>query len=230
MIGQFTWKVVMAAQLRIDAMQVFIVDDDSSVRDALSLLLRIEGFSPFVFGDAGSFLDAFRRRQPVCIILDINLPGESGLEVLRELAVERTPPPVVVISGQGDIATVVSAMKFGAIDFLQKPFAANAMVDRVREAVATYRRAKEGHIEGLADFAGRHRLTVRERDVLQQVAQGASNKEAGRRLGISPRTVEVHRARIMDKLCAKNAADLMRIVMSEETGRRPRVRLSTLSA
>ena len=113
-MGQFTWKVVMAAQLRIDAMQVFIVDDDSSVRDALSLLLRIEGFSPFVFGDAGSFLDAFRRRQPVCIILDINLPGESGLEVLRELAVERPPPPVVVMSGQGDIATVVSAMKFGA--------------------------------------------------------------------------------------------------------------------
>ena len=220
----------MAAQLQVDVAVVFIVDDDPSVRDALSLLLRIEGFAPRVFGDAGSFLEAFRQRQPACVVLDVNLPDESGLQVLRELAVERTPPPVVVMSGQGDIATVVAAMKFGAIDFLQKPFSANAMADRVREAVTAYRRARAEHIEGLADFAGRHRLTGRERDVLQQVAQGASNKEAGRRLGISPRTVEVHRARIMDKLGAKNAADLMRIVMSEETSKRSTALLSVASA
>lgn len=219
----------MAAQLQADAPTVFIVDDDPSVRDALSLLLRIEGFAPRAFGDAGSFLEAFRQRQPACVILDVNLPDESGLQVLRELAVER-PPPVVVMSGHGDIATVVAAMKFGATDFLQKPFAASAMADRVREAVTAYRRSREEHIEGLADFAGRHRLTGRERDVLQQVAQGASNKEAGRRLGISPRTVEVHRARIMDKLGAKNAADLMRIVMSEEASRRPAALLSAASA
>lgn len=220
----------MAAQLPADAAAVFIVDDDPSVRDALSLLLRIEGFAPRAFGDAGSFLEVFRQRQPACVILDVNLPDESGLHVLRELAAERSPPPVVVMSGHGDIATVVAAMKFGATDFLQKPFAASAMADRVREAVTAYRRSKDEHIEGLADFAGRHRLTGRERDVLQQVAQGASNKEAGRRLGISPRTVEVHRARIMDKLGAKNAADLMRIVMSEETGRRPAPLLSAASA
>ncbi|MGB3045027.1 MAG: response regulator [Xanthobacteraceae bacterium] len=220
----------MAAQLQADAAAVFIVDDDPSVRDALSLLLRIEGFAPRAFGDAGSFLEAFRQGQPTCVILDVNLPDESGLQVLREMATERTPPPVVVMSGHGDIATVVAAMKFGATDFLQKPFAASAMADRVREAVAAYRRTREEHIEGLADFAGRHRLTGRERDVLQQVAEGASNKEAGRRLGISPRTVEVHRARIMDKLGAKNAADLMRIVMSEETGRRPTALLSAASA
>lgn len=219
----------MAAQLQADAAPVFIVDDDPSVRDALSLLLRIEGFAPCAFGDAGSFLEAFRQRQPACVILDVNLPDESGLQVLREMANER-PPPVVVMSGHGDVATVVAAMKFGAADFLQKPFAASAMADRVREAVAAYRRNREEHIEGLADFAGRHRLTGRERDVLQQVAQGASNKEAGRRLGISPRTVEVHRARIMDKLGAKNAADLMRIVMSEETSRRSSALLSAASA
>lgn len=219
----------MAAQLQVDAAAVFIVDDDPSVRDALSLLLRIEGFAPRAFGDAGSFLEAFRLRQPACVILDVNLPDESGLQVLREMASER-PPPVVVMSGHGDIATVVAAMKFGATDFVQKPFAASAMADRVREAVTAYRRSREEHIEGLADFAGRHRLTGRERDVLQQVAQGASNKEAGRRLGISPRTVEVHRARIMDKLGAKNAADLMRIVMSEETNRHPTALLSAASA
>lgn len=211
----------MLIQPQIDDAAVFIVDDDPSVRDALSLLLRIEGFAPRAFGDAGSFLEALGTRHPACVVLDVNLPDESGLRVLRELAAERAPPPVVVMSGQGDIATVVAAMKFGAVDFLQKPFAASAMADRVRAAVAAYRRTREEHIEGLADFAGRHRLTGRERDVLQQVAQGASNKEAGRRLGISPRTVEVHRARIMDKLGAKNAADLMRIVLSEEKGKRP---------
>jgi len=189
------------------------------VRDTLSLLLRIEGLAPQAFGDAGSFLETVRRHHPACVILDINLPDESGLQVLRELATFRKPPPVVVMSGLGDIGTVVAAMKFGAVDFIQKPFVASVMIDRVREAVASYRRAKEEHIEGLVDFAGRHLLTGRERDVLLQVARGASNKEAGRTLGISPRTVEVHRARIMAKLGAKNAADLMRIVLSEE--RRP---------
>jgi len=195
---------------------VFIVDDDASVRDTLSLLLRIEGLAPQAFGDAGSFLETVRRHHPACVILDINLPDESGLQVLRELATFRKPPPVVVMSGLGDIGTVVAAMKFGAVDFIQKPFVASVMIDRVREAVASYRRAREEHIEGLVDFAGRHLLTGRERDVLLQVVQGASNKEAGRTLGISPRTVEVHRARIMAKLGAKNAADLMRIVLSEE--------------
>ena len=189
------------------------------MRDTLSLLLRIEGLAPQAFGDAGSFLETVRRHHPACVILDINLPDESGLQVLRELATFRKPPPVVVMSGLGDIGTVVAAMKFGAVDFIQKPFVASVMIDRVREAVASYRRAKEEHIEGLVDFAGRHLLTGRERDVLLQVARGASNKEAGRTLGISPRTVEVHRARIMAKLGAKNAADLMRIVLSEE--RRP---------
>ncbi len=221
----------MAAHLDFDASAVvFIVDDDESVRDALSLLLRIEGYLPRAFGDAGAFLDAVRQQQPCCIILDLNLPDEPGLRVLRQLAAIRTPsPPVVVISGHGDIATAVAAMKFGAVDFLEKPFAANAMIARVRDAVAVYRRAREVHIEGLTDFAGRHLLTCRERDVLLQVARGASNKEAGRRLGISPRTVEVHRARIMDKLGARNTADLMRIVLSEDTTRRPALLPAALS-
>lgn len=214
----------MAPQLQSDAAAVFIVDDDPSVCDALSLVFQIEGYAARAFGDAGSFLDAFRQQRPACVILDINLRGESGLRVLREIALEpRPPPPVLAISGQGDVATVVAAIKCGAIDFLQKPFAVNVMADRVREAVALDLRSREKHIEGLAHFAGRHRLTGRECDVLRQVTQGASNKEAGRQLGISPRTVEVHRARIMDKLGAKNAADLMRIVLSEElSGHSPR--------
>jgi FixJ family two-component response regulator len=194
---------------------VFIVDDDLSVRDALVLLLKIEGYAAQSFGDAASFLEALRSVPPACVILDLHLPGESGLDILRKLAAERLAAPVLVISSIADIATAVEAMKYGALDFLQKPFSSDAIVDRVRAAVKVWREARGGEIDGLANFPGRHLLTCREREVLSQVARGASNKEAGRRLGISPRTVEVHRARIMDKLGAKNTADLIRIVLSE---------------
>lgn len=193
---------------------IAIVDDDASVRDALSLLLKIEGFSSETFGDGDLFLEALQSVTPACVILDLHLPGRSGLTILRHLSETRFAPPVFVMSGQSDIAMAVEAMKLGARDFLEKPFAASTMIERVREAVMGYRRSTSGYIDGLADFQGRDLLTRRERDVLAQIANGASNKEAGRRLGISPRTIEVHRARIMDKLGAKNAADLMRIVLS----------------
>ena len=191
-----------------------IVDDDASVRDALSMLLKLEGFSSKTFGDGDSFLEAVAGVAPVGVILDLNLPGRSGLAVLKQLADMRFAPPVFVISGQSDIPMAVEAMKLGAIDFLEKPFSAGAMIDRVRDAVRIYCGSMSGYLDGLADFPGRDLLTKRERDVLVLIAGGASNKEAGRRLGISPRTIEVHRAHIMDKLCARNAADLMRIVMS----------------
>ncbi len=197
-----------------------IADDDKSVSDALALLLRLEGFATQSFSDGHAFLDAVRLKPPACVILDLQLPGYSGLNVLRDLAEMRFAPPVIVIAGHSDIPTAVSAMKRGALDFMEKPFAAS-VADRVREAVLAYRRSADGPIPGLGDFSGRHLLTSREREVLGQVASGASNKEAGRRLGISPRTIEVHRARIMAKLGAKNAADLMRIVLSKE-GRPPR--------
>lgn len=200
---------------------VFIVDDDKSVSDALTLLLRLEGFATQSFSDGLAFLESVRMKSPACVILDLQLPGYSGLDVLRDLAEMRFTPPVIVISGHSDVPTAVTAMKRGALDFMEKPFAASVMADRVREAVLAYRRSADGPVAGLGDFSGRHLLTSREREVLGQVASGASNKEAGRRLGISPRTIEVHRARIMTKLGAKNAADLMRIVLSKEA-RTPR--------
>jgi FixJ family two-component response regulator len=200
---------------------VVIVDDDISVRDALSLLFRVDGFATQTFSDGETFLDALPGIRPGCVILDLQLPGSSGLAVLRQLSERRFAPPVFVISGRSDVPTAVEVMKLGARDFLEKPFSASVMIDRVRDAAAAHRRASAGRIEGLADFPGRDRLTCRECDVLSQVAHGASNKEAGRRLGISPRTVEVHRASIMDKLGARNAADLIRIVLSEGLSRRP---------
>ncbi len=198
-----------------DEATIFIVGGDTSAGDTLILLLQNEGFKIQSFADGRSFLEAVRLNEPACVILDFELPGSSGLAVLKELSNTKFGVPTIVMSGQSDIATAVAAMKNGALDFFEKPFPAAAMLDRVRDAVAACRKSGSGTVHGLADFPGRHLLTDREREVLGQLAAGASNKEAGRRLGISTRTVEVHRARIMSKLGARNAADLMRIILSQ---------------
>ena len=194
---------------------VVVVDDDESVRDALSLLLKIEGFTSHTFEDGHSFIEAVPALSPACVVLDLHLPGWSGMEVLRRLTGLRIAAPVIMMSGRSDIALAVDAMKNGALDFLEKPFVASAMIDRIRDAVLGHRRISDAVIGGLANVTSLHLLTGRERDVLGLLAYGASNKEAGRRLGISPRTIEVHRARIMDKLGARNSADMMRIVLSD---------------
>jgi FixJ family two-component response regulator len=199
---------------------IFIVDDDAAVRDALMLLLRVEGFAPRCFADAGRFLDAIGAMTPACVILDLNLPGTPPLAILQQLAIQRFAAPVLVISGHSDIGLAVAAMKQGAADYLAKPFAAATIVARIRELVVEDRVNRADPLGGLGAFPGRDRLTHRECEVLAEVARGASNKEAGRRLRISPRTVEVHRARIMAKLGARNTADLMRIVLSEAGPRR----------
>jgi len=199
---------------------IFIVDDDNSVSDALTMLLRLEGFASLSFGDGLSFLDAVKHAPPDCVILDLQLPGFNGLSVLKELSAMRFAAPIIVISGVSDVSTAVAAMKNGALDFLEKPFSASAIAAKVHDAISARRRLAEISMPGFADFPGRNLLTGREREVLGLIANGASNKEAGRRLGISPRTIEVHRARIMNKLSAKNAADLMRIVLSHSSGQR----------
>jgi len=143
----------------------------------------------------------------------VQLPGASGLDLLRRLDAQHYPAPILVISGHGDIPTAIEAIRNGALDFIEKPFEAAALVARVRNAIDAWHSGNRKDSILARDFSGHERLTARERDVLEQIAQGASNKEAGRDLGISPRTIEVHRARIMEKLAAKNAADLMRIVL-----------------
>ena len=197
--------------------EIFIVDDDPAVRDALSVVLTLENYHVTSFADGGTFLAAARMRTPSCVILDVHMPGRSGLDILKDLNAEHYPAPILIISGQGDIPMAVDAVKSGALDFIEKPFDAETVVTRVGEAIAaTERRRDAGSPEALtASFPGRELLTPRECEVLGQIASGASNKEAGRLLGISPRTIEVHRARIMEKLNAKNAADLVRIVLSD---------------
>lgn len=199
--------------------EIFIVDDDPSVRDALAVVLSLEGFHVTCFSEGSAFLTTAQLRAPACIILDVHMPGRSGLDILKELNVAHYSAPIFIISGQGDIPMAVDAIKNGAFDFIEKPFDADTVVSRVRSAIAA--KAKLA-VDGTAskvvpdNFVGNDLLTPRERDVLVQIAAGASNKEAGRALGISPRTIEVHRARIMEKLGARNAADLVRIVLSED--------------
>ena len=197
--------------------EIFVVDDDPAVRETLSVVLSAGGYQVICFADGAALLAVARTRTPSCILLDVHIPGKSGLDILKELHGEDYPAPIFMISGQGDIAMAVSAIKNGALDFIEKPFRGSEIVGRVDEAIGAYARRQAHHTASKIaslHFPGREPLTRREREVLEQFASGASNKEAGRQLGISPRTIEDHRANIMKKLGARNAADLIRIVMS----------------
>jgi FixJ family two-component response regulator len=201
--------------------EIVIVDDDPAVRETLSLIFSREGYEVTCFADGASFLAAARVRVPACILLDVYIPGRSGLDILKDLNAGDYPAPVFIISGQGDIPMAVDAIKHGALDFIEKPFSGTAVAGRVRDAIAAWRFRMREQPAGdpvSLEFAGRKPLTRREGEVLAQLLTGASNKEVARQLGISPRTIEIHRAHIMGKLGAKNAADLVRIVMSERRG------------
>ena len=181
--------------------EIFVVDDDPAVRDTLSLVLSAGGYQVICFADGAALLAVARTRTPTCILLDVHIPGRSGLDILKELHGEDYPAPIFMISGQGDITMAVSAIKGGALDFIEKPFRGSEIVARLNEAIAAYtrRRAESDAASRIATlhFPGREPLTRREREVLEQFTAGASNKEAGRHLGISPRTIEDHRANIM---------------------------------
>ncbi|WP_024511773.1 response regulator [Bradyrhizobium sp. ARR65] len=198
--------------------EIFVVDDDPAVRETLSLVLSAAGYQVICFADGAALLAVARSRTPAAILLDVHIPGKSGLDILRELHGEDYPAPIFMISGQGDIAMAVSAIKNGALDFIEKPFRGSEIVARLDEAIGAYARRQAQSSSSIATlhFPGREPLTRREREVLEQFTAGASNKEAGRTLGISPRTIEDHRANIMKKLGARNAADLVRIVMTAQ--------------
>src|SRR5580700_7246453 len=158
--------------------EIFIVDDDPSVRDALSVVFTLEGYHVTSFGEGGAFLAAARARTPACILLDVHMPGRSGLDILKELNAQHYGAPIFIISGQGDIPMAVDAIKNGALDFIEKPFDADTVVAQVREAVDAWaRRAGNGESADILSlrFRDHQSLTPREGEVLAQIAGGASN-------------------------------------------------------
>ena len=200
---------------------VFVVDDDSAVRNSLRLLLQSVGIASQPLGSAAEFLETYRPSQPGCLVLDVRMPGMSGLELQRELNLRGATIPVIFITGHGDIPMAVEAMQHGAHDFLQKPFRDEDLIERVRRALtkdAKSRAALEEHkaIRGRLDS-----LTPREREVLALMARGKPNKIMAHELGVSQRTVEIHRARVMEKSGASSLAELVRMVMDVEPSLAP---------
>ena len=196
--------------------EIFIVDDDYDMREALSAICRSEGYRTAAFADGRSFIRLARDQKPACVLLDLCMPGISGLEVLKEIDARNYPAPILMISAQEDVLSVVQAMRLGAFDYLEKRLDADSdrcARDRRHRSVAANSRARRIAARMSPAIRGYYQLTRREREVLAQIAAAASNKETARNLGISPRTVEIHRGRIMHKLGAKNSVDLMRIVM-----------------
>src|SRR5580692_2351903 len=190
---------------------VFIVDDDVSVRESLELLVRDENWKPEIFASAREFLDHPRKRVPSCLVLDVSLPGLDGLELQKQLAVERTDMPIIFITGHGDVPKSVQAMKAGALEFLTKPLNNDALVSAIRNAIqrSSLALAQNAEMQELRDrYAS---LTSRERQVMTLVVSGLLNKQVGGELGISEITVKAHRGQVMQKMKANSLADLVRM-------------------
>lgn len=201
-----------------DHLTVFIIDDDPSVRDALSLRLGIEGYRTASFADAEAFLAAIDADAAGCVVADLKLPGASGLALQAELQRRGLRIPVVIITAHGDIDSARTAFQANAIDFLPKPFEIAQLLAAVENGFGREKRRMQGERARREETEKLARLTAREREVLDRVAEGLHAKEIGAALGISPRTVEVHKSRIMEKLDARNVAELVRIVVRGNAG------------
>lgn len=190
---------------------VFIVDDDASVRDALSLLLSLQGHATATFASAEDFVAALQPAWRGCVVLDIRMPGMSGLELQRRLR-ERNPPlPVIVITAHGDVAAARQAFLAEAVDFIEKPFDAEQLLAAVGLALAGLRALAQARRERPRPGTAEAALSPREREVMALLVQGLHNRRIAEELGISPRTVEVHKARVLDKFGAKTVVDLVRL-------------------
>jgi len=195
---------------------VFVVDDDEPVRDAIAMLLDTVDIPCETFPSAQAFLDGYDKSRTGCLVLDIRMPGMSGLELQEHLLAQRAPVPIIFITGHGDIPMAVEAMKRGALDFIRKPFRDQELLDRVQEALATdeAQRADNANLEEMRTRVAS--LTPREREVFERVADGQANKVVAIELGISERTVEIHRSQVMQKTAARTLADLVRIKLTLE--------------
>lgn len=196
--------------------KIYVVDDDDAVRDALSALLKSVGLDVETFATPQSFLEQYDANLAGCLVLDIRMPGMSGLELQQRLNDRHSVLPIIFITGHGDVPMAVEAMQKGAVDFVQKPFRDQELLDRINKALeknaADYEELLKEHeirrrVEG---------LTAREAQVMRAVCNGQANKVIALDLGVSQRTVEIHRARVMEKMGARSVAHLVRLVMQVE--------------
>jgi two-component system, LuxR family, response regulator FixJ len=199
---------------------IYVVDDDEAVRDSLSLLLDTRGYTVRSFASAGEFLDAAPSLRPGVLIADVRMPGMDGFELQQRLTERGLSFPLIVITGHGDVPLAVRAMKAGALDFIEKPFAADAILNSAAAALDRLVEPSEPNPFAAEAETRLALLTPREREVLDGLLAGLPNKSIAYDLAISPRTVEIHRARVMDKMKARSLSELVRLSLA--AGLQPR--------
>jgi FixJ family two-component response regulator len=190
---------------------VFVVDDDPSVRSSTERLVRSAGFKVKTFGSAKEFLESFRPEGPACLVLDVRLPGQSGLDLQRELTGSGVQIPIIFMTGHGDIPMSVRAMKAGAAEFLTKPYRKNDLLEAIRASIERDRASRKERLEAGALRQRYEQLTPREREVMALVVAGLLNKQIAGELATSERTIKFHRAHIMQKMEAESLAELVRM-------------------
>lgn len=197
---------------------ICVVDDDPAVRDSLLLLLRLKGYHAAGFASAETFLASECAARGGCLLLDLRMPGMTGQDLQKELAARGIAIPIVVITAHGDVAAARAAFRAGAVDFLEKPLDEAALFAALEAALERDRRRRRDD-EAAAELDARiARLTARERDVMWRVADGCQNREIAASLGLSPRTVEIHKARVMEKLRVRGLSELLRLVRGARRG------------
>jgi FixJ family two-component response regulator len=200
--------------MTVDATHVYIVEDDDAVRESLQLVLESVGYKTRCFASANAFLENYDSELAGCLVLDIRMPGMNGMELQRKLNERNSILPVIFVTGHGDVPMAVEAMQQGALDFVQKPYREQELLEKIERAFAIDRANRES-LQQRQQIAGRlDSLTPRELDVLRLMIEGKANKVIAIDLDISQRTVEIHRARVMEKLEANSLAHLVRMVMA----------------
>lgn len=193
---------------------IFVVDDEADIRDSLRLLMRSVGLKTETFASAQEFLGAYDPGRPGCLILDVRMPGMSGPELQEKLRKNEINIPIIIITGHGDVPTAVRTMKAGAIDVIEKPFSDQLLLDRVQQALERDATDRKERAERERIAARLARLTPREREVMEGIVDGKLNKVIAADLGLSTRTVEIHRSRIMEKMQVRSVSNLVQMVLS----------------